>query len=110
MDLRLFTNRETSDSLCDVLDALLPPAAVWGDWPETDPGSRDLALRFVRRCSGLPDLTDLSEYYRAILQDRAACIAFRPDEVVQFFEGIDSIKYRAILITAYTGGLRVSEV
>ncbi len=31
-------------------------------------------------------------------------------EVVKFFHAIDSIKYRAILMTAYAAGLRISEV
>ena len=32
------------------------------------------------------------------------------DEVQQFFAAIDSLRYRAILITAYSAGLRISEV
>lgn len=32
------------------------------------------------------------------------------DEVTQFFEGITSLKHRAILMTAYAAGLRISEV
>ncbi len=32
------------------------------------------------------------------------------DEVNRFFEALKSVKYRAILMTAYAGGLRVSEV
>lgn len=32
------------------------------------------------------------------------------EEVVQFFESIRSIKYRAVLMSAYAGGLRVAEV
>ncbi len=32
------------------------------------------------------------------------------DEVDQFFQSLDSLKYRAILMTAYAAGLRVSEV
>ena len=31
-------------------------------------------------------------------------------EVVRFFEGLKSIKHRAILMTAYATGLRVSEI
>lgn len=32
------------------------------------------------------------------------------DEVIAFFEAIRSLKYRTVLMTAYAGGLRVSEV
>lgn len=32
------------------------------------------------------------------------------DEVLRFFEAIPSLKHRAILMTAYAGGLRISEV
>lgn len=32
------------------------------------------------------------------------------DEITRFFESIPSLKYRAILMTAYAGGLRISEV
>ena len=32
------------------------------------------------------------------------------EEVQQFFDALDSLKYRAILMTAYAAGLRVSEV
>lgn len=37
-------------------------------------------------------------------------IVLSMDEVQQFFDALDSLKYRAILMTAYAGGLRVSEV
>ena len=33
-----------------------------------------------------------------------------PEEVQRFFDALESLKYRAILMTAYAGGLRVSEV
>ena len=37
-------------------------------------------------------------------------IVLSMDEVQQFFDALGSLKYRAILMTAYSGGLRVSEV
>ena len=37
-------------------------------------------------------------------------VVLSPDEVVQFFEAISHLKHRAILMTAYAAGLRVSEV
>src|SRR4051795_11667883 len=37
-------------------------------------------------------------------------VVLSPAEVAQFFEAIPSLKYRALLMTAYAAGLRVSEV
>lgn len=37
-------------------------------------------------------------------------VVLSAEEVVKFFHAIDSIKYRAILMTAYAAGLRISEV
>jgi integrase/recombinase XerD len=37
-------------------------------------------------------------------------IVLSPEEVIQFFQAIRGMKYRAVLITAYAAGLRVSEV
>jgi site-specific recombinase XerD len=37
-------------------------------------------------------------------------VVLSPDEVSQFFENVHNLKHRAILMTAYAAGLRVSEV
>jgi integrase/recombinase XerD len=37
-------------------------------------------------------------------------VILSPDEVSRFFDNIHNLKHRAILMTAYAGGLRVSEV
>ncbi len=43
-------------------------------------------------------------------QVRKLPIVLSPDEVLEFLSAITSLKYRAILMTAYAGGLRLSEV
>lgn len=50
---------------------------------------------------------DLIPYARG---EKRLPVVLSPEEVSQFFEGIESIKYRAVLMTAYAAGLRVSEV
>lgn len=37
-------------------------------------------------------------------------VVLSPEEVVQFLQAVKSMKYRTILVTAYSAGLRVSEV
>lgn len=37
-------------------------------------------------------------------------VVLSPDEVARFFEAIPSLKHRALLMTAYAAGLRISEV
>ncbi len=43
-------------------------------------------------------------------QQKKLPVVLSPDEVTQFFEAIPGLKHRAILMTAYAAGLRVSEV
>jgi integrase len=43
-------------------------------------------------------------------QQKRLPVVLSPDEVTQFFEAIPSLKHRALLMTAYAAGLRVSEV
>ena len=42
--------------------------------------------------------------------ERKLPVVLSPAEVLQFLSAITSLKYRAILMTAYAGGLRISEV
>ena len=50
---------------------------------------------------------DLIPYARG---EKRLPVVLSPAEVSQFFESIESLKYRAVLMTAYAAGLRVSEV
>lgn len=43
-------------------------------------------------------------------QEKKLPVILSPVEVAQFFEAITSLKHRAILMTAYAAGLRISEV
>jgi integrase/recombinase XerD len=43
-------------------------------------------------------------------QEKKLPVVLSPSEVVQFFQAITNLKHRAMLMTAYAAGLRVSEV
>ena len=66
------------------------------------------ALRFFYR------VTLAREDFAAIIapakQPRTLPVVLSPDEVGRFLAAITNIKHRALLMTAYAGGLRVSEV
>jgi site-specific recombinase XerD len=66
------------------------------------------ALRFLYRVTLGRD--DVPESIPPVKQPRTLPVVLSPDEVVRFFAAIRNIKHRAILMTAYAGGLRVSEV
>ncbi len=65
-------------------------------------------MRFLYRVTLGRD--DLPESIPPVKQPRALPVVLSPDEVVRFFAAIRNVKHRAILMTAYAGGLRVSEV
>jgi len=50
------------------------------------------------------------ERIRLPRREKKLPVVLSPDEVAQFFQAIRSVKYRAVLMTAYAAGLRVSEV
>src|SRR5262245_55271585 len=66
------------------------------------------ALRFFYRVtlgrSNVPDAIP------PIKEPRTLPVVLSPDEVARFFSAIRNVKHRAILMTAYAAGLRVSEV
>jgi integrase/recombinase XerD len=66
------------------------------------------ALRFLYRVTLGRD--DVPQGIPPVKQPRALPVVLSPDEVVRFFKAVRNIKHRAILMTAYAGGLRVSEV
>jgi integrase/recombinase XerD len=66
------------------------------------------ALRFLYRITLGRD--DVPQSIPPVKQPRTLPVVLSPDEVVRFFKSIRNIKHRAILMTAYAGGLRVSEV
>jgi integrase/recombinase XerD len=66
------------------------------------------ALRFVYRVTlGRGDVPDGIPPAK---QPRTLPVVLSPDEVARFFAAIRNVKHRAILMTAYAAGLRVSEV
>jgi site-specific recombinase XerD len=66
------------------------------------------ALRFFYRVTLGRD--DVLESIPPVKQPRTLPVVLSIDEVARFFAGIRNIKHRAILMTAYAAGLRVSEV
>jgi len=66
------------------------------------------ALRFLYRVT--LDRDDILETIPPVKQPRTLPVVLSPDEVARFFAAISNVKHRAILITAYAAGLRVSEV
>jgi integrase/recombinase XerD len=66
------------------------------------------ALRFLYRVSlGRNDVLDAIP---PVKEPRTLPVVLSPDEVARFFAAIRNIKHRAILMTAYAAGLRISEV
>jgi integrase/recombinase XerD len=66
------------------------------------------ALRFLYRITlGRNDVPDAIP---PVKQPRTLPIVLSPLKVARFFAAIRNIKHRAIVMTAYAGGLRVSEV
>lgn len=47
---------------------------------------------------------------RLARREKKLPVVLSPDEITQFLQAVRSVKYRAILMTAYAAGLRVSEV
>jgi len=66
------------------------------------------ALRFFYRATLQRDWA--IEHIPFPRQERKLPIVLSLSEVARFFEAVANIKYRAILMTAYAGGLRTSEV
>ena len=66
------------------------------------------ALRFFYRVTLGRD--DVPASIAPVKQPRTLPVVLSPDEVVRFFAAITNLKHRAILMTAYAAGLRISEV
>jgi integrase/recombinase XerD len=66
------------------------------------------ALRFFYRVTLRRD--EVLESIVPARQPRPLPVVLSPDELVRFFTAIGNLKHRAILMTAYAAGLRVSEV
>jgi integrase/recombinase XerD len=71
-------------------------------------GQAICALRFLYRVTLAKDW--VVEGIASPRKGQKLPVVLSPQEVAQFFEGIASLKHRAILMTAYAGGLRISEV
>lgn len=66
------------------------------------------ALRFVYGTTlGRPGVVEAVPYAK---RERKLPVVLSQEEVVQFFETLTSMKYRALFMTAYAAGLRTSEV
>jgi site-specific recombinase XerD len=66
------------------------------------------ALRFFYRETLGRD--DVPASLAPVKEPRSLPIVFGPDELVRFFAAITHLKHRALLMTAYAAGLRISEV
>jgi integrase/recombinase XerD len=66
------------------------------------------ALRFLYRVTLGKDW--IIQHIPGPKKPRTLPVVLSPDEVSRFFENIHNLKHRAILMTAYAAGLRVSEV
>ena len=66
------------------------------------------ALRFFYRETLGRD--DVPASLAPVKQPRTLPVVLSPDELARFFAAITNLKHRAILMTAYAAGLRVSEV
>lgn len=66
------------------------------------------ALRFLYKVT-LKRNWDLDRIPHA-RREKKLPVVLSPEEVVQFLQAVKSMKYRTILVTAYSAGLRVSEV
>jgi integrase/recombinase XerD len=66
------------------------------------------ALRFVYRVT--LGRGDVPESIPPVKQPRTLPVVLSPEEVARFFAAIRNVKHRAILMTAYAAGLRISEV
>jgi integrase/recombinase XerD len=66
------------------------------------------ALRFIYRVT--LGRSDVPDSIPPVKQPRTLPVVLSLDEVACFFAAIGNVKHRAIVMTAYAGGLRVSEV
>ena len=66
------------------------------------------ALRFFYRQTLGRD--DVPASLAPVKQPRSLPVVLGPDELVRFFAAIKNLKHRALLMTAYAAGLRISEV